>query len=87
MAVPGLTPTAAQVAAEAAHLQGDKDGVEIDQGIFLAHVLASDAAGRHLCHAMLLPRPERAEHLQKFAADGRIDLGTVRSSAAARRRS
>ena len=56
MAVPGLTPTAAQVAAEAEHLQGEKDGVEIDQGIFLAHVLASDTAGRHLCHAMLLPR-------------------------------
>ena len=77
MAVPGLTPTAAQVAAEAEHLQGEKDGVEIDQGIFLAHVLASETAGRHLCHAMLLPRRETAEHLQKFAADGRIDFGKV----------
>ena len=61
MAVPGLTPTAAQVAAEAEHLQGEKDGVEIDQGIFLAHVLAS----------------ETAEQLQKFATDGRIDFGKV----------
>jgi thioesterase DpgC len=77
MAVPGLTPTAAQVAAEAEHLQGEKDGVEIDQGIFLAHVLASETAGRHLCHAMLLPRRETAEHLQKFAVDGRIDFGKV----------
>jgi (3,5-dihydroxyphenyl)acetyl-CoA 1,2-dioxygenase len=77
MAVPGLAPTAAQVAAEAEHLQGEKDGVEIDQGIFLAHVLASETAGRHLCHAMLLPRRETAEHLQKFAADGRIDFGKV----------
>jgi thioesterase DpgC len=51
MAVPGLTPTAAQVAAEAEHLQGEKDGIEIDQGIFLAHVLASETAGRHLCCA------------------------------------
>jgi (3,5-dihydroxyphenyl)acetyl-CoA 1,2-dioxygenase len=76
-AVPGLTPTAAQVAAEAELLQRDKDGVEIDQGIFLAHVLASKTAGRHLCHAMLLPRRETAEHLQKFAADGRLDLGKV----------
>jgi (3,5-dihydroxyphenyl)acetyl-CoA 1,2-dioxygenase len=37
---PGLTPTAAEVAAEREHLQGDKDGVEIAQGLFLAHVLA-----------------------------------------------
>jgi (3,5-dihydroxyphenyl)acetyl-CoA 1,2-dioxygenase len=65
-AVPGLTPTAAQVAAEAELLQRDKDGVEIDQGIFLAHVLASKTAGRHLCHAMLLPRPESAEHLNRL---------------------
>ena len=74
-AVPGLTPTAAQVAAEAELLQRDKDGVEIDQGIFLAHVLASETAGRHLCHAMLLPRPESAELLKKFETDGRLDLG------------
>ncbi len=65
-AVPGLTPTAAQIAAEAELLQRDKDGVEIDQGIFLAHVLASETAGRHLCHAMLLPRPETAEHLHRL---------------------
>ena len=76
-AVPGLTPSAAQVATEAELLQRDKDGVEIDQGIFLAHVLASETAGRHLCHAMLLPRHETAEHLQKFDADGRLDLGKV----------
>ncbi|HUC48572.1 MAG TPA: enoyl-CoA hydratase/isomerase family protein [Xanthobacteraceae bacterium] len=65
-AVPGLTPAPAQVAAEAELLQRDKDGVEIDQGIFLAHVLASETAGRHLCHAMLLPRPEVGEHLQRL---------------------
>ena len=74
-AVPGLTPTAAQVAAEAELLQRDKDGVEIDQGIFLAHVLASETAGRHLCHAMLLPRAETGEHLKRLETDGRIDLG------------
>jgi thioesterase DpgC len=74
-AVPGLTPTSAQVAAEAELLQRDKDGLEIDQGIFLAHVLASETAGRHLCHAMLLPRAETAELLKKLETDGRIDLG------------
>ena len=74
-AVPGLTPTAVQVAAEAECQQGDKDGVEIDQGIFLAHVLADEAAGRHLCHAMLLPRAETAEHLRRLAAADCVDLG------------
>ncbi len=74
-AVPGLTPTAAEVAADAEHLQRDKDEVEIDQGIFLAHVLASETAGRHLCHAMLLPRAETTELLKKLQTDGRIDLG------------
>jgi (3,5-dihydroxyphenyl)acetyl-CoA 1,2-dioxygenase len=76
-AVPGLTPTRDEIAAESAHLQRDKDGVEIDQGIFLAHVLADESAGRHLCHAMLLPRPEAAELLGQLAADGRIDIGRV----------
>jgi thioesterase DpgC len=75
--VPGLTPTAARIAADADLLQRDKDGIEIDQGIFLAHVLASEGAGRHLCHAMLLPRPETPELLKKLDAEGGVDLGTV----------
>ena len=54
--VPGLVPTREEVAAEAAHPQRDKDGVEIDQGLFLAHVLSRPRIGEHLCHSMLLPR-------------------------------
>jgi thioesterase DpgC len=76
-AVPGLVPTAVQVAAEAELLQRDKDGVEIDQGIFIAHVLASATAGRHLCHAMLLPRAETADRLKELDANGSVDFGTV----------
>ncbi|HEY1544701.1 MAG TPA: enoyl-CoA hydratase/isomerase family protein [Xanthobacteraceae bacterium] len=75
---PGLVPTRAQVAAEAALLQRDKDGCEIDQGLLLSHILGHERAGRHLCHAMLLPRPETAEQLARFAADGVIDLGPAR---------
>ena len=77
-AVPGLTPTEDEVAAEDRLNQGDKDGVEIDQGIFLAQTLAVEEAGLHLCHAMLLPRPETEEHLARFVADGVLDLGTAR---------
>jgi thioesterase DpgC len=76
-AVPGLTPSPQQLAAERNLLQRDKDGIEIDQGIFLAHCLASQRAGLHLCHAMLLPRPETGELLEKFGLDGIIDLGSA----------
>src|SRR4051794_3475089 len=65
-AVPGLVPTREQVAAEAVLDQGAKDGVEVDQGIFLAHMLAHPRSGFHLCHAMLLPRPESVELATKF---------------------
>ena len=77
-AIPGLAPTRLQVAAEAGLLQRDKDGVEIDQGILLAHMLGHERAGRHLCHAMLLPRDETGEHLARFTRDGVIDLGPAR---------
>ena len=74
---PGLTPSREQVAKEDELLQRDKDGHEIDQGIFLSHVLGDEAAGRHLCHAMLLPRADVAEHLKRLATDGRLDLGPI----------
>jgi thioesterase DpgC len=76
--VPGLAPTRAEVEAEATHLQRDKDGVEIDQGLFLAHVLAHPRSGEHLCHAMLLPRLESAALVDEFASRGALDLGAAR---------
>jgi len=76
--VPGLVPTRAEVAAEAALRQSEKDGCEIDQGILCNQILADPEAGMHLCHAMLLPREESAEALAKFLRDGRLDLGTAK---------
>jgi (3,5-dihydroxyphenyl)acetyl-CoA 1,2-dioxygenase len=76
--VPGLVPTKAEVDAEAAHPQRGKDGAEIDQGLFLAHVLARPQIGGHLCHAMLLPRPECHALSAEFAARGSLDLGAAR---------
>jgi len=75
--VPGLAPTRAQVDAESAHAQRDKDGVEIDQGILVSAVLASASAGRHLCHAMLLPRAEALARLPELEKSGRVDLGAA----------
>ena len=77
-AFPGLVPTRAQIAAEKDTLQRDKDGLEIDQGVLISHILAADQSGRHLCHAMLLPRPESEDALAKLAAEGTLDLGAVR---------
>jgi thioesterase DpgC len=76
--VPGLVPTRKEVDVEAAHRQGEKDGVEIDQGLFLAHVLARPRIGEHLCHAMLLPRPESHALTAQFAERGALDLGPAR---------
>src|ERR1700674_4308856 len=77
-AIPGLTPTRPQVAAEAGCMQRDKDGLEIDQGVLLSHILGDEQAGRHLCHAMLLPRPEADALLVRLGAVGSVDLGCVK---------
>ncbi|HSU98664.1 MAG TPA: enoyl-CoA hydratase/isomerase family protein [Roseiarcus sp.] len=76
--VPDLVPTEKEVRAKAVLPQRDKDGVEIDQGLFLAHVLACPRIGEHLCHAMLLPRPEIAALVAEFASRGSLDLGAAR---------
>ncbi len=72
--VPGLVPTAQQIAAEEGCLQRDKSGLEIDQGLFLSAILAGPRSGRHLCHAMLLPRPDAQALLPRFERDGVVEL-------------
>jgi thioesterase DpgC len=76
--VPGLTPTQKQVDAESALMQSEKDGVEVDQGIFLAHVLAKEQTGMHLCHAMLLPKMEAIKLMPEFIMKGVIDFGSAK---------
>jgi thioesterase DpgC len=73
-AVPGLLPDDEILARENGLPQRDKDGAEIDQGLFLAHVLADRPSGTHLCHAMLLPRPEAAELSLRFAERGKLEF-------------
>src|SRR5438270_5309356 len=75
--VPGLTPTRSQVAAQNEKPQRDKDGIEVDQGIFFARVLAHPTAGAHLCHAMLLPKPDSVARLPELQAKGSLDFGTA----------
>ena len=71
---PGLVPTAQAIAAEVGLRQSEKAGLEIDQGLFLSAILRSKQSGPHLCHAMLLPRPEAQALLPRFVKDGRIEL-------------
>ena len=75
--VPGLVPAMEDVERENTQPLKGKDGVEVDQGIFLAHVAANPDAGRHLCHAMLLPLPETQEKLKHLVKRGSIDLGAT----------
>jgi thioesterase DpgC len=72
---PGLTPTRAEMAAESERKLAEKEGLEIAQGLFLSHVLASPRAGSHLVHAMLRPTQEALERLEDFRASGVADLG------------
>ncbi|HZO61686.1 MAG TPA: enoyl-CoA hydratase/isomerase family protein [Gaiellaceae bacterium] len=72
---PGLVPTRAQVAAERERALPDKEGVELAQGLFFAHVLASPRCGSHLLWAMLRPTAEALERLDDFRATGVADLG------------
>jgi thioesterase DpgC len=75
--LPGIAPTREAVGEDSDLPLRDKEGVEIDQGILLSRVLAQPTAGRHLCHAMLLPRREAAERLPEFIARGALDLGAA----------
>jgi (3,5-dihydroxyphenyl)acetyl-CoA 1,2-dioxygenase len=75
--VPGLVPAADALAAEHARALADKQGLEIAQGIFLAHVLAAPAAGAHLVWSMLRPTAEALERLDDFRATGVADLGAA----------
>ena len=72
--VPGLTPSSKDIAAEESMLQGEKAGLEIDQGILLSAWLRSEQSGRHLCHAMLLPREEIVDLFPKFLKEGHAEF-------------
>jgi thioesterase DpgC len=76
--LPGLVPTRETVDAEREHLQGEKDGAEIAQGLLIAHVLASPRAGAHLVWAMLRPTALALEHLDELRRTGEVDLGGAR---------
>jgi len=77
-AYPGLVPSRVQLERETGLMQRDKDGVEVDQGLFVSHALADERAGRHLCHAMLLPRAESQALLPELEKRGALELPGAR---------
>lgn len=74
---PGLVPTREEIAAERRLPQARKRGAEVDQGIFLSHLLGRPRAGRHLVQSMLRPKPRSRELLDEFRRAGEVDLGVV----------
>jgi (3,5-dihydroxyphenyl)acetyl-CoA 1,2-dioxygenase len=76
---PALLPTRAQLDAERAlKQQSAKEGRELDQGLFIAQVLADERCGRHLIHAMLRPKREALERITEFRKSGFIDFGEAK---------
>lgn len=76
---PALLPSREMIARERAlKRQIAKQGHEIDQGLFAAHVLADERCGTHLVLAMLRPKPEAEALLAEFVRSGRADLGPAR---------
>lgn len=76
-AFPGLVPSADQLKTEQARRQGDKEGHEIDQGIFLSAVLRSPVSGPHLVDAMLRPTDRALRLLPQFQRSGEVKLHSV----------
>src|SRR5919198_335462 len=72
---PGLVPTRAEMEEERSRKLADKQGLELAQGVFLAHVLSSPRAGSHLVHSMLRPTPEALGRLDDFRSSGVADFG------------
>jgi (3,5-dihydroxyphenyl)acetyl-CoA 1,2-dioxygenase len=76
---PALLPTPEQLKEERALMQQSaKEGHEVDQGLFIAHVLADERCGMHLIHSMLKPKREALERLAEFCQSGFVDLGEAR---------
>jgi thioesterase DpgC len=77
---PALLPGREQIDAERALMQQSaKLGRELEQGLFVAQVLADERCGMHLIHAMLRPKREALERIAAFRQTGVIDLGEAKA--------
>ncbi|SCK10340.1 3,5-dihydroxyphenylacetyl-CoA monooxygenase [Streptomyces sp. WMMB 714] len=74
---PGLVPGEAELAMDRGLAQREKEGWELDQGIFAARVLDDPVSGRHLVHAMTRPRRKALDLLEEFRQQDAVDLGPI----------
>lgn len=74
---PGLVPSTEQLAAERGKTQGEKDGSEVDQGIFMAHMLDHPEIGADIMAAMSQPKDEALRLAPVLTADDVVDLGVI----------
>lgn len=74
---PGLLPTRRELEEESQNMQKDKDGLELNQGIFFSQLFMDREAGIHHLHTMLRPKPESRELLKPFMEQGGIELDYV----------
>ena len=74
---PGLVPTRAQLARERSGLQRDKEGYEIDQGMFFHRLFRSQRVGTHMVETALQPTARALELIGDFRSSARVDLGSV----------
>lgn len=75
--VPGLVPTAEELAAERARPLGEKEGLERAHGELLGSVLGLPEAGTHLIESMLRPTEEALSRLGEFRDRGALQLGPM----------
>jgi len=75
---PGLLPDPEQLRADAAAPQSEKEGWEIDQGIFFHAVFADPEFGNHLLDAMRAPTDRAVDLLPEFRSTGSIVLPAAR---------
>ena len=52
----------------------DKEGLEIQQGIFLSALLQNELEGLHLCKSMLLPLKLAEDRLEEYQRNGKVIL-------------
>jgi (3,5-dihydroxyphenyl)acetyl-CoA 1,2-dioxygenase len=74
---PCLVPTCAEMDIEQKKAQADKDGLDIDQGIFLRGLLRSPSVGSHIIDSMLLPSSRALSLLGDLQLSDTVDLGLV----------
>lgn len=72
--IPFLTPTKEDVLKENNLSLKNKDGIEIDQGIFLSSILSNKNEGNHLCESMLKPSKLALLNKEVFEKEGFVDF-------------